>query len=62
MISCESVSIKHQTEVRYLEKGQAAPWEGYLLTKRALIILYEDAIEQTVEEAVNRLNERVDND
>lgn len=58
VVSCESASIKHQTEVRYLEQGQKAPWEGYLISKRAMIILYEDAKEQTTEETADRLNKR----
>jgi hypothetical protein len=40
-----------------LEAGEPAPYAGFLLTKRMLIILYEEASTLEVEEAADRLRD-----
>jgi len=45
-------------EIDYLEKGDAAPFPGYLLTDRVMVLLYQDAEEQLTEETLKELRER----
>jgi len=56
--SCAAPVIAPETDVVWLERGQEAPWSGFLLTKRMIILMYEDAAWQESEETVKELRER----
>jgi len=50
--------VAPETDVVWLKKGEQAPWSGFLLTKRMIILIYEDAAWQESEETVKQLRER----
>lgn len=47
-----------ETEIIYLDKGSDAPFGGWLLTGRALAILYEDALKEEQEEVLDQLKDK----
>jgi hypothetical protein len=49
-------------EVELLEAGEPAPWRGYLLSERAIIVLYKQAGRQAAEDTVRELRIRLGSD
>ncbi len=47
-----------RSQVTYLEKNDKAPYEGFLLTKRVLAIMYKDAEKQNAEDTAKSLREK----
>lgn len=60
-IGCASdANIGARTDVEWLERGQQAPWSGFLLSKRMLGLLYEDAVDQDTEDTAEYLRDSYD--
>jgi len=57
-VSCSAPPVAPETDVVWLRKGEEAPWSGFLLTKRMIILMYEDAAWQESEETARQLRER----
>ena len=57
VVGCKTPSIGARTDVAWVEEGESAPFSGFLLTKRMLIVLYEDAEKESTEETLQHLHE-----
>lgn len=49
-------------QLEYLAAGEPAPWDGWLLTDRLLLLLYEDAAADTAEAAAEGIRLQFDVD
>ncbi len=52
-------ALEMRIEVALLETGEPAPWRGYLLSPRALVVLYKQASREVSEDTVRELRLRL---